>query len=590
MALPPEEISRNYRSVYAFVEQLLARRFRARGQSVDPDHPEVVELCQSVIGHPPVVELLCRQPFCPETFAPVVEQAIDAVRRALFPDVCKRRFVSLDVLNGNSSIPAAESPETEHSPAISQEREAPDAAPDWLSQETREYLRTRLLVHYPEMKRLLHRWLRQSGKNPSPAMQQQIEEKLKLFHRFYPEGKIPCTAHLDGLQDLSPEQVVQAYLNVYLGIEAAFPPNFLRRNARRRAAILVRFLIDEILQTTPEDVLRRKDKSFFLRHRLQNVYRLFNYSFNRALRNAYPDRIPPWLHSRTNSHYWENPRHRAEAIRWLVEHRLQLSPRELYRRAPNRDDFAACGLSYMFNRYYNSVSWALAEAYPELEPWERGKVPFDFWNEETGARAVRWLVEKKGWSVHELPEKARSGEFNRKTFSEFGLATLFEKKFSRNLYRAVSAAWPGYFQPWEFGRVSSEYWQDAQNVYEASRWIARQEGLAETEVVPAIRQKRLTWKVLQKYSIGSALRRWCRGKLEQIFAPAYLQDYAHFLEEHRLLRRISNLKKSLSLGSLIDFILYGFFYHDTRMAAREHQQRYDRIARRIRRRLVEESP
>ena len=130
---------------------------------------------------------------------------------------------------------------------------------------------------------------------------------------------------IDVSQNLDESVIINCYKNVYLGIENTFPLLFLQKNAHRRAAILTRFLIEEILEINPHDVLEKEDETFFIRHKLQNVYRLFNYSVNRTLGNTYPELIHPWLSSRTPENYWEIETNRINAIQWLVEEKMQIS-------------------------------------------------------------------------------------------------------------------------------------------------------------------------------------------------------------------------------------------------------------------------
>lgn len=584
MLLSASQVSKNYSECYRLTASLLKQKFLRRGFDADPGHPEFIELCQSVIGHENVVLLLQTKNFIPADYQPVLEKAIDEVKRIFFPDICKKRFISLDTLESDSLAYQEEWATDPEPVAFPEEKEMAERLRKILSVESFEYFKNHLLPRLTDLDYSLQYLLQSPRLNADASSSAKIEKKIRLLRQFYPDGNIVFIGTVDGLGDLSDQQIIHIFLNMYLGLERAFPVNFLQRDGINRSALLVRFLIENILNTRPETILEQKDETFFIRHKLQNVYRFFNYSANRVLRNAYPALIPPWLHSRSSARYWEEPQKRIEAIRWLVEQRLKLPVETLYKCPLSKDQFARHGLSYMFNQYYNSVSRALSEAYPHLEPWEIGKVPFEYWNEENTIRALRWMVERKGWQVDELPAKVRSREFNRKTFSEFGLATLFEKKFAKNIYRAISSAYPGRFEPWELGKVPSEYWTSPQNIYNASKWIAEQEGIEEHEIIPAIRRKRLTATVLSKYSIGAALKKICRGSIETIFAPFFWREQRFFLQEHKLLRKISILKNSERKTNLLHFLLYGLFHYDVHENSLQNIRRYDRIAHRIQRR------
>jgi len=86
----------------------------------------------------------------------------------------------------------------------------------------------------------------------------------------------------------------------------------------------------------------------------------------RALAEAYPGRFAPW-DSRVDAGYWKGPRGRArgvEAVRWLVEKRLQWSDDQV-KAFLTPDTFKAHHLSGMLGSVFGgSVSRALREAYP----------------------------------------------------------------------------------------------------------------------------------------------------------------------------------------------------------------------------------
>ena len=326
---------------------------------------------------------------------------------------------------------------------------------------------------------------------------------------------------------------------------------------------------------------KQKDETLFIKHKLQNIYRFFNYSFNRALGNAYPNLIHPWLQSRAPADYWENKENRLNAVKWLIEDKLNLQPEFLFKANIRRNDFAKNGLSFLFNSYYNSVSMALAEAYPDKYPWEIGNVPVNYWTEKSSIEAIHWLVNKQKWTVEQLPEKVQNKEFNKKTFSEYGLATLFEKKFNKNIYNAISLAYPNQFFPWEFGKVASKYWTNNQNIYDASKWIAKKEKFEDDKIVHSIIEGKLNFRILEKYSIGRALKKISKGKIEKLFAIYFWKDHSTFLEEQRILRKIKNQNKRFVKMNIFRSILYGFFASTVVKTNLRQQKTYHRISKRI---------
>jgi len=555
MRLSGPQISSNYQQAYSLavelLQQLLQQRGYARLESYDEE-----EICQSALGDISIVTLLTEKVFTPDRYrAPLIE-AIEDARRMLFPDVAKRRFTSIDklefVLEAESVIDTA-------ADSHKSDDEFQTQLFEKLPQEDAAFLQQVLLKHQPDWWRSLKRI---SKKNTlSTVMLDKAIHTISLLRRYYPDGILPDVASYDGRQSLSDDEIRHAYLLCYLGVERRLPQHLFAKEADHRGSVLVRFLVEDILEKSPEAVLEEADEVFFLKHKLQSLYRHFNYSANRVLRNTWPDRIHPWINSRCESDFWANPAHRIQAIRWLIEERLDIIPEMLYRVPLKRKDFSANGLSYLFNTFYNSASRAISEAYPNLRPWQIGKIPADVWTDETAAEAIRWMMLEKGWLVDEIPQRVQIGELNRKTFSEFGLATLFEKRFGKNLFRAIDAGWPGRFEIWEIGNVPRTYWEDQANIYRASSWIADREGFDEKEIVSAVRQKELVWQKLQKYSIGNALKKLSSGRLERLFAPLFVKEMQLEQEKSKNLRKARQLatvgdRKSW-LNGLVFFELFG---------------------------------
>ncbi len=590
MSLSGAAITSNYRQCLELALHLLSLKQQQRGFSPDKNYSDQLELAQSAIADENIVKLIQSEPFDEKKYGPTLRSALDETRRLLFPEVRKKHFSSVEQGNLDAFLLVS-------SPADNPGRDQkaiPDA--DALLRSLNQncspacyaYLKNKLLPQTGDWQSALQRLIDISGANSLKNKFRIIEEKTALLRRLYPDGKINPVGKIDGRDHLSNTQIIDCYKAVYCGIERRFPPGFLSKGKHKRAAIMIHYLLDHILHEDPEKLLTSIDATFFIRNHLQNVYRLFNYSANRVLRNAYPRRIPVWFSSRTPKKYWADKKNRVAAVRWLVEKRLNLEPQECRKAGVNREQFASNGLSFMFNTYYNSVSKALSEAYPELLPWELGSVPLEFWDDDNAAEAIRWLIAKKGWVVDNLPALVRQGTLNRKSFTEFGLATLFEKKFSRNLYAAFSHAYPGRFQPWEFGNVSRAFWHDRKNIFRASRWIARNEGIAEGEITEAVRRKRLNFKILKKYSIGAVLRRLSGGRIDFLFTPYFVEEHVQFVREQKLTRKLRALiRAEKNQRGLSYLLLYGIFAPAVKHVSDDYAGRYARMLRRIERRRLD---
>lgn len=570
------EITSNYLQTVELCGNLLKNSNFPLAES----HPEFTEITQTAVAVNEVVWLIQNRKFNKDIYTQALKPAINSVKKELFPDTRKKRFISLSSFTENSFISdkLQEMPcsfETEPNTTQNMLAELKSFLPaiDY------DYLQNALLPKFPDVARLLN--LSDKALICCPRNINSISRKISLLRKFYPDGRIILNEQ-PADQPFSDEDSIRVcYLNILLGIEKNFPPFFFNENGPEKAAIITRFLIEQILQISPKKILQSKDSTFFIEYKLQPLFRLFNYSINRVLSNAYPEQITPWMDSRTNTDFWKNTENRVQAVQWLVERKLKIDTAKLFSANLTRKDFASCGLSYLFNNYYNSVSKALAEAYSNKQPWELGNVPYEFWNENNTRAAIQWVINCKNWRLSELSARVRRGDFNRKTFAEFGLATLFERKFSKSIYRAVNFAYPGKFEPWEFGKVPSEFWNVSANIFRASKWIAEQEGLKEEKIIPAIRKKSFTIKHLKNYSIGQALKRISGGKIENLFQQLFNTEFKRFLTEQQILRKINSQTAGKSVFGLIDTFFYGLFAGNNMQSQQKQMRHYRRIARRI---------
>jgi len=577
MQLSSKQISQNYQQCYKLTSSLLSSEFQLKGHKLHINNPEMIDLIQSVIGQEDVVDLIQFTPYNKQMYQSPILKSIDEVKKSFFPEVNKKRFFSIndERFRFLENHLAAEESIKNISNKDSKKKSLPKIC-SLLKPELSKYYKNKLLKNNPSIEKILIRFPTDQKK-----FKHQLNQKIYLFKKFYPDGQIEFTETKEVQLPLTKQQVIDIYLKVYLDIEKFFPKNFLQYNANKRSSILVKFLVEDILESKPQKILEQKDETLFIKHKLQNIYRLFNYSFNRILGNAYPELIHPWVKSKTPADYWENKENRKNAVKWLVEEKLCHSPDTLYKANINRNDFANNGLSFLFNSYYNSVSSALVETYPDKYPWELGNVSLSYWTDQNSMKAIQWLVEQKKWKINQLPARVQNKEFNKRTFSEYGLATLFEKKFNKNIFNAISLAYPNQFYPWEFGKVSSKYWTNNQNIYHASNWIAEQEKFDDNNIVPSILKGKLTFRIFEKYSIGRTLKKLSKGKIDNLFAIHFWKEHSTFLEEQRILRKIKNQNKRFGKLNVLRTLLYGFFASEVAKTHQRQQRSYRRITQRI---------
>jgi len=565
MALSRQEIYINYHECLNAVTEIL----RTEYSWTNNYDLSLSDFAQTVVGNTRIVELLQEKPFEIQDFSIVIKECIEGSRQELIPDLRKRQFSPIF----ESTQQLIETPEGDITRAHTEN------ALEILQQKLSEAKFAQLTRIIEQNQRSVPIWISHLD---SVA---EVERKLDLVAQFFTDNQIPDIKTFTTKGQLSDEDIISCYKCVYLRIENHFPENFLKHDGLHRAAVLVQFLVDVILTTSPREILENHDIGLFSEHNLQNVARLFNYSLNRVLRNAYPELIVPWINSRIPNNYWESSPNRIEAVRWLVEQHLGLDIENLQVSQISRSSFSKTGLSFLYNTYYNSVSKALMEAYPFLHRWEVGSVPFDFWTDVNAARAIRWMIKKKEWKDSGLAVLVKQKQFTKNTFTEFGLATLFDKKFNKNMFQAINCAFPGKYKPWEIGKVSTSYWKKPENLFQAAEWIASQEGISADQIIQAIRQQKISLATIKKYSIGSALKNQSRGYLANLFWPALNKERRYHNDELKLIRKLNHLiNEHRQPRTIVQILQHGFFFGLYRQLTRPQTRHLERMKSRIQRR------
>lgn len=100
-----------------------------------------------------------------------------------------------------------------------------------------------------------------------------------------------------------------------------------------------------------------------------------------------------------------------------------------------------------------------------------GRFPSGFWQQpearQNAIKCIRFLIEELlGCSDEDIRER-----YSFKQFRENSLMGMLASCFNSSPYEALSATYPGKFQPWELKYVPSGYWNDINNGIEATRWL-----------------------------------------------------------------------------------------------------------------------
>ena len=236
---------------------------------------------------------------------------------------------------------------------------------------------------------------------------------------------------------------VEMYELLLQGRIANFPLGFWAdrsaEGAKDVAIKLLKYLIDERLKFSIEDVKRELSKTFLTKYKLHTASKLFGRSAIRYIICTYPDvGYKPWqfMHDKVPRRYWTQEEDRVDALKYLFEVEMQWNIEDVKEKL-SWDVLERYGLGTL-HRYYPSLFKVFKAVYQiDVGPWEiiNGEVPDGTW-EITSNRicAVKWLI---------LRTKVLNEQIDRKSFAKHGLSTLLGKYYGDNVTRAIREALDG---------------------------------------------------------------------------------------------------------------------------------------------------
>jgi len=292
--------------------------------------------------------------------------------------------------------------------------------------------------------------------------------------------------------------VVQIYKDVLEGRKRIFPHGTW--DNKQNGAEVTRYLIEEVLGWTREDVCQHLGTKTFKENKLKGMLaQCFGNSSYTALDYTYPGKYKPWELQSVPQDFWTEHTVK-EAITWLIEEKLEWHPNDV-RENLGTMTFKENNLEHMLRQFFKfSPHAALEAAYPgEYLPWEIKHTPKNYWNTDTGVTATRWLIEEKlQWSRQQVCD-----HLDKHEFIKAGLGGMIHHIFGNSPYAAIEAAYPGQYKPWELGKTPRGYWND-DTAKMAVRWLVEEKlGLSIDEARNVI-----TRHHFKAHNLGHALKHY----------------------------------------------------------------------------------
>lgn len=251
-----------------------------------------------------------------------------------------------------------------------------------------------------------------------------------------------------------------------------FPERYWKQpDSVEKALECVNFLLFKILDIREDEILDVLNIKILKEYKLLGMLRAcFEASPYKLINTLYPGRFHPWELNNAPKSVW-NDETIGIAVRWLVEEKLKLTDDELKKQL-SINFFRKNGLLGMLQSIDSQSPYKVIEiAYPgKFHPWEFNCVPNNYWDKETGAMAVRWLIEEK----LKLEKDEDFSKITKHIFLKNGLYGMYQTCFKADLYDAINTAYPNRFKPWQFKQISHGYWHDIDNCKSAIRWLIQE--------------------------------------------------------------------------------------------------------------------
>jgi hypothetical protein len=196
---------------------------------------------------------------------------------------------------------------------------------------------------------------------------------------------------------------------------------------------LLKYLIDEILKFSKEDVKREVSKTFITKYRLHTASKLFGRSAIHYIICTYPEvGYQPWqfMHDKVPQRYWTQEKNRISALKYVFEVEMQWNVEDVKEKL-SWSIIEENGLGTLHS-YYPSLFKIFKAVYKiDIGPWEiaNSEVPDGTWEIKSNRIcAVKWLL---------LRTKVQNEQINRKAFAKYGLSMLLGKYYGDNVARAI---------------------------------------------------------------------------------------------------------------------------------------------------------
>lgn len=289
--------------------------------------------------------------------------------------------------------------------------------------------------------------------NPQIIIRYLFEEKFK----FSDDDILKLSANFFTKNKLGGMLAICFNYSPFEAINAAYPGRFKPYqmylapqgywNNRENGIDAIKWLIDEKLKLSDDEIIDSISKDFFKKHNLNGMLlHCFNGSPFGAINAAYPNRFKPSRFKYTYRDKYDSHEEYVKNVKWLIEEKLQLSDNELLDTA-SVEMFEENNLSKTLKYFNRSPFKAINAAYPGKYKFFQFKhiatAPVGFWKDDSNCiEVIRWLIEEK----LKLSDNELMASLSKEFFREHSLDSMLKNRFNNSPFRAIDIAYPGKYK------------------------------------------------------------------------------------------------------------------------------------------------
>lgn len=301
----------------------------------------------------------------------------------------------------------------------------------------------------------------------------------------------------------------------YEAIDSAYPDRFkpwqlatpTRYWTTKTGIEATKWLLEERLKWSDEEIKENWCGKILKENKLGGMRNVvYNASPYNCINSVYPDKFKPWEFKQVPRKFWSKETG-IEATKWLIEEKLKW-PDDTVKLQLSSNTFTDNGLAVMLRIVFHSSTYeAINTVYPNrFKAWELNYTATDYWTIETGAEAVKWLIEEKlKWSYEEVTKM-----LNVNIFIENKLYWMLFHIYKRSSFDAINSAYPGKFKPWELRYTPTQYWTTQTGIM-ATKWLVEE------------KIKCLKLDIITKITRNMFIKNGLWGMLTCCFEKSYIQ-------------------------------------------------------------------